>query len=292
MSATAEAPPFAPGLYPDMPAEEYHADPVPGGSLSCSGAKWLIDPHCPAKFRYRQQAGEEHKATFDLGKAAHRLVLGVGDDLASIDAPDWRGKEARAFRQSCYDTGAVPLLAGEMQVVEDMAAAILDNPLAAELLAQQSGLAEASAFWIDGPSGVWRRARFDLLRHRAGAGRRIVVDYKTCAAADEESLQRAFVSFGYHRQAAWYLDAVRALNLHGGHEPVFVFVCQEKTPPYLVNVVQPDPNAVRIGGIENRRAIRLYAECTATDVWPGYVGVDPNWISLPAWIEKQYEEQN
>jgi len=32
----------APGVY-DIPAEAYHADPVPGGSLSASGARDLLN---------------------------------------------------------------------------------------------------------------------------------------------------------------------------------------------------------------------------------------------------------
>ncbi|MBO0827768.1 MAG: hypothetical protein J2P24_08300 [Streptosporangiales bacterium] len=40
-----------PGVY-NLPAAVYHADPVPGGSLSQSGAKKLLPPSCPALYRY------------------------------------------------------------------------------------------------------------------------------------------------------------------------------------------------------------------------------------------------
>lgn len=284
MTALAEAPPRS-GLVHDLPADEYHADPA----LSASGVKLLLHPSCPAKYRHERDYGRPPKKAFDFGHAAHRLVLGVGEDLAAIDLPDWRTKEAKQFKRDCYDTGAVPLLASEMQVVEDMAAALQATPLAAAMLAPDSGAAEVSAFWTDQQSGIRRRCRFDWLRHLTTGRRRIVVDYKTCVAADEESLQKAFVTYGYHRQAAWYLDGVRALDLHGGLDPVFVFICQEKTAPYLVNVVQPDPNAVRIGGIDNRRAINTFADCQRTGVWPGYVDTDPNWLALPTWIESREE---
>ena len=39
-----------PGVY-DVPFDEYLRDPVPGGSLSTSGARLLLDT-CPAIFDY------------------------------------------------------------------------------------------------------------------------------------------------------------------------------------------------------------------------------------------------
>ena len=41
-----------PGVY-EMPAEEYHADPVEGGSLSSTGARRLLEM-APARWRYEQ----------------------------------------------------------------------------------------------------------------------------------------------------------------------------------------------------------------------------------------------
>lgn len=284
MIATMDAPVIAPGLHPDMPADVYHRD----DALSASGVKLLLPPSCPAKYRHERDHGRPPKQAFEFGHAAHKRVLGVGEAVASIDCPDWRTKKAKDFAAQCREAGVVPLLAAEMAVVEEMEAALRATPLAAALLAPGSGRAELSGFWTDPPSGIRRRVRFDWLRHTQPGRRRIIADYKTCAAADEESLQKAFVNFGYHRQAAWYLDGAKAL-CGDDTDPVFVFICQEKTPPYLVNVVQPDPNAVRIGGIDNRHAIRVFAECQATGVWPGYCATDPNWLSLPTWIENREE---
>ena len=79
----------SPGIY-DMPAETYHADPVPAGSLSSTGARRILPPGCPALFRYEQQNGTGHRPEFDFGTAAHKLVLGVGPKLKRINAKDWR----------------------------------------------------------------------------------------------------------------------------------------------------------------------------------------------------------
>ena len=41
-----------PGIY-DIPEDQYHRDPVPGGSLSASGAKKLLADGGPARYRHQ-----------------------------------------------------------------------------------------------------------------------------------------------------------------------------------------------------------------------------------------------
>ena len=44
-----------PGVYDGLDEAAYHADPVPGGSLSASGAKLLLPPSCPALYADRER---------------------------------------------------------------------------------------------------------------------------------------------------------------------------------------------------------------------------------------------
>ncbi len=83
--------PLPPGVYDDLPAEYYHADPA----LSASGMKLLLDPGCPALYRYERDHPQPPKATFDFGHAAHRLVLGDGAKLRVLDYDDWRRAPCR-----------------------------------------------------------------------------------------------------------------------------------------------------------------------------------------------------
>ncbi|HEU4677076.1 MAG TPA: PD-(D/E)XK nuclease-like domain-containing protein [Motilibacteraceae bacterium] len=279
------APP-GPGIYPDVPAEVYHADPVPGGSLSSTGARRLLPPSCPALYRYEQAHPPEPRRHIDLGQAAHRLVLGVGPELVVVDAPDWRTRAAREARDEAYAAGQVPLLAAEYDVVQAMAAALREHPIAAALLRPEGGQPEQSAFWRDRETGVICRARYDWL-DLTRPGRLIVADYKTCASAAPDDLQRAIYDHGYHIQAAWYLDGLRTLG-YADESARFVLIFQERRPPYLVTVAQPDPAAMRIGAHLAREARHIYAECVRTGRWPGYTD-DVALISLPAWVERNYE---
>jgi hypothetical protein len=272
-----------PGVY-DLPDETYHADPVPGGSLSFTGARKLLPPSCPALFRHWLDNGEAAKREFDFGHAAHQLVLGTGPQIVVVDAPAWRTKAAREQRDAAHAAGRVPVLAEEYEQVRGMAAALHRHPIAKALFDPDRGDPEQSLFWVDRPTSVWRRARLDWLPHHGG-GRFIVPDYKTAPCAAPSAIEKSVHNFGYHQQGAFYLDGVTALGL--ADDAAFLLVVQEKTPPYLVNVVRLDDVALRIGRDLNREAIDKYAECVADDHWPGYSD-EVEYISVPPWVEKQH----
>jgi hypothetical protein len=137
------------------------------------------------------------------------------------------------------------------------------------------GQPEVSAYALDEPTGVTRRGRFDWL------GRSILTDYKTAASSQPSVFAKAAASNGYHMQAAWYLDLARDL---GHPAQAFAFIVQEKTPPYIVTVVELDARAVDRGRELNRRALERFRDCTASGIWPPYVADDTfTTVSLPPW---------
>jgi hypothetical protein len=276
-----------PGVY-EMTAAEYHADPVEGGSLSSTGARRLLPPSCPAAFDWARRNPQKPKAAFDLGTAAHKLVLGEGGDLAIIDADDWTTKAARTDRDLARLQGATPLLRPQYERVQAMALALIAHPLAGPLFATGRGTPEAALVHRDAATGVWRRALLDWLP-APRSSRVIIPDYKTAVSAAPDAIARAVAEYGYHQQGAWYLDAARALDV-AGDDAEFVLVVQEKDPPHLVTVVQLDAVALRIGRARNRRALEIYAECAAARRWPGYAD-DPVYLSLPPWAEKRDTEE-
>lgn len=272
-----------PGVY-DLTDAEYHADPVPGGSLSSTGARRLLPPGCPAQFRYDVDNPEPNgKAHFDIGHAAHQLVLGAGPELVVVDHPNWQTKAARLERDYARAAGKVPLLADQHARVLAMADALRQHPTASLLFEPGRGRPEQSLFWQDAETGVWCRARLDWLPDRLEGRRMIVPDYKTADAVDLDSLMRACATYRYYQQDAWYRAAVRALGL-AGDDVTFVLVFQCKTPPYLVTLATMDPTAQRLGAFQNRQAIELYARCQESGQWPGHAG-DVVELHLPPWYE-------
>lgn len=289
MTALAEAPAFtvtAPGVYDGMPEDVYHSDPVPGGSLSASGAKMLLPPSCPARYEY-DRLHPKPKAAFDYGTAAHKLVLGTGPEIVIVDAADWRTNKAKQARDEAHERGAVPLLISAFGQVEQMAAALRRHPLASALLDPAYGQPEQSLFWEDSQAGIWRRARLDWLRHPVAGRRLLIPDYKTADSAAPENFRRAAANFGYHLQNANYVDGARALGLDD--EPVFLFIVQEKTPPFLVNVIGLEDPAIEAGRERMRMACEIWRDCTEAGRWPGYPE-DITYVSLPPWAERPLED--
>lgn len=286
MTAVAEAPTFAgAGVYANMPDDVYHADPVPGGSLSSSGAKKLLAPSCPAIFRY-EQTHRVNKRAFDLGHAAHKKVLGIGNALVTIDYDSYNTKDSRAQRDAAYDAGLVPVLRNEMPAVDAMAAEIARHEIASRLFDPLAGMAEQSVIWLDDEYGIWRRARFDWTT-RLADGRFAIVDLKTTTCAEPTAFQRSASNLGYPVQAAWYPDAAKAVGLDD--DPVFLFVAIEKDPPHLITVFAPDADFIDEGRARSRRALEIFRDCRDSGIWPGYTrDIEP--LSLPRYARRITEE--
>ncbi len=272
----------------DIPNDIYQADPFPGGSLSSSGAKRLLAPSTPAHFAYEREHGRPSKPEYDFGHAAHTLVLSEGEAIEVIERETWNTNEVKAQVAEARAAGRVPLKRSDYEIVQAMAEQIHQHPIASKLFEAGAGKAEQSLFWRDVQSGVTRRARLDWLPNPNPGGRLIIPDYKTTHDASPQAAQKSMNDWNYALQADWYEDGSEELGL--SNEAVLVLVMQEKTPPYLVAVYQPDATAMRIAAWRNRTAINLYAECTESGRWPGYSD-DVELLALPGWAESRYLQE-
>lgn len=258
-----------PGVHLDMPEDIYHADKE---SLSVSGMKRLLPPSCPAVFKWERDHGQPSRAVLDFGRAAHALLLGTGGPVRIVQADDWRGKAARAERDAAYAAGEDPILAADWATVQAMRDALAEQ--FGDLFTPGAGVAEQSLFWDDPDTGVRLRARLDWT-----VGRRFIVDYKTAPSANPWRFAKACADYGYDMQAAHYLDGARALGV-ADEATEFVFIVQEKTPPYVASAVILQPWEIDRGRVDVRRAIETYEQCIAKDDWPGYSS-EIAYVSLP-----------
>lgn len=275
-----------PGVYDGIPDYDYHADPVEAGSLSSTELRRLTDS--PARFHWHRTHPQPPKDAFDFGRAAHLLVLGAGIEVAVIPYDSWRTNAAKDARDEARANFQTPILEADWQIVVAMADALRIHPIAAALLdPARGGKPEQTIAWRH-RNEVWGRARVDWFPNLTADGRPILTDYKTARDADTATFARAVASYGYHQQAAWYLDGVTAVT--DVTRPAFLFVVQEKDAPYLVNVIELDETALRIGRTLNERAVDLFTACTHTGEWPGY-GPDVELVSLPRWVESRFEEE-
>jgi len=274
-----------PGVY-DIAEADYHSDVyIDGHSLSSSGARCIIN-ECPAIFREQQLRPSRFTAEKDLGKAAHTWLL-EGDSFADryeILPPSHTGSNnAGKLRvKSIKAAGLQPVSHADFRIIKAMHKALVEHEFAHG--AFQNGLSEKSLYWRDELTGIWCRSRNDFLPQK----NRIIADYKTTRCAAPAALEKDIYTYKYHQQADWYLEGVRALKLI--KDPVFLFVFQEKTPPYLVTCIVCSNAALLWGKKANRKAREVFADCIESGTWPGYVS-DITTLDLPNYAEYQLTDQ-
>lgn len=260
-----------PGLVYDMDDETYHADPVPGGSLSSSLARRLTE-HVPAK-AIATHRDRKPTASMNLGKAAHLHALGAGPELIvwQHDGRTKAGKEERAEQaEAIAAERVIAVKEDERDQVLGMAEALRADPEVAAIL--DAGMSEVSVFWQE--QGAWCRGRFDLLGD-------VGDDYKTCDDASAQGFERSMSKYGYHQQADFYLRGLRAIGHPAGDRPMR-FICQEKTYPHLVQIHTCDELAMEIAAALNDRAIGIFADGIKRGEWAGYPSLHAEPTGLPS----------
>ena len=255
-----------PGIYL-TPMEWYHQQLTIGPSISSSGLRTIESQSAAHYFAgsYLNPDAEKVDTTpFRIGKASHSLLLGdeVFEEHFVISPYDeFRTNEAKAWRGAANEAGLVVLKNAEYARILQMRDVLMREPLIKDGLLD--GEAERSIVWRDEETGVWLKARPDVLP-KAGW----VVDYKTTADAHPRAVERSIWNYGYHMQLALVAEGLAALGMEIPRE--FAFVFQESKAPYAVTI-QPLPlEAVWAGAKQNRTAIRQFAQCLSEGVWPAY----------------------
>ena len=271
----------------DLTAEQYHADKT---SISSTGLRELLEPGCPAQFKHDRDNPRPAKKEFDLGHAAHALILGDGPPLEVVEGARWDTTAAKTKVKQLRAKGIVPLTEHEMEQVQAMADAIRRHPHAGPLFTPGNGIPERSIFWTHKETGVRVRVRPDWLIVRPDVT--VVVDLKTTTDASPAAISKAIATYSYHQQGALYLDGVYAAGL-APEGARFLFVFQSKRAPYLVTVRELADQDQDIGRARNERALRIYADCFANDEWPDWTGpvTEIPQIGMPTWETLRQAEE-
>jgi hypothetical protein len=285
---------YQPGCY-RLPQHIYHADPAPGPSLSRSVAHTLLEksPRHALMEHPRLNAAHEptHRTDFDLGSAAHTLVLGDEWRFRFIDAADYRKDHAKQSRDAARERGQIPVLPHQWDQVQAMARACraqLDmHEDAWSAFLPEYGQAELTFLWRE--AGVWIRDMIDWVP-TAGSGLRTVWEYKSTNASAHPNAwgKRTLYDTGAYLQSAWHREAVQ--NVFGWEHVRVGFVVQETAPPYAVSVIMLDPMAHAYAEGQMQRAISQWAWCLKNDRWPGYPAKTCH-VELPPWKAREMEDQ-
>ena len=267
----------SPGIYHDVPADDYHAWDAFNFSSAKHAAKSLLH------YRYEKTHPKEQTAAMALGQATHVAVLepdrfeGLYAQAPKVDRRTKAGKEQWAAFQLENDHKTV-LSADDFDLCTAMSEAVWEHPLAAEIL-KGAGQNEISVVWAD-DDGLICKCRLDRLTSFDGWTH--AVDLKTCKDGSPGGFSKAVGNFDYHMQAAHYLDG---LSAHDPRERKFTFIAVENTAPHAVAVYSLSDWCVDQGRDEMEAIRKAVAEARETDVWGGY----PNEVvelELPRWRQR------
>lgn len=277
------------GRHDDIAADDYHSDPA----LSSGIAKLLVDrspahawtAHPVLNPNWEREAEDK----FDIGTAAHRLLL-EGEDCMSIwdGKQEWRTAEAKAFKEEARAAGKVPVLIAQAERVNAMVeiAKMQFAHYEPDLMLFRGGKPEVTIRWED-DHGVHCRARIDWLHDETFA----VDDYKTTtASADPRKWERTMYGMGADLQVAFYLRGLRKLFGMPADDSHWRFVVQESYPPYALSVVTLAPSAIALANDKVQKAIDLWALCMEKDFWPAYPQRVSS-IEVPTWEEARWLER-
>lgn len=266
----------APGVYANTPAALYHAwDAASNSRLSKL-------QRSPAHLRAYLDEPPEDTDALRQGRAVHAAILEPDAFTTEfVAAPQGLDRRTTAGKQAygeflAQSIGKTVLSADEHAMCLAIRDSVHRRRCAIGVL-EGAGEVELSVLWTHGETGLACKARWD--RYTPGLGGGTIVDVKTTRNASLNDFERSLFTYGYHRQAAFYLDSAAAHGMAAEH---YVIIAVEKEAPYEVAVYRLTEGAIDAGREQLQPLIRRYAECVRSNTWPGYPDVVQD-IALPSW---------
>ena len=266
-----------PGIYTNLDIDEYHTSE----GISSTGISLILD--CPARYDYEYNKKrkdmdlietEKQYDKYQLGRAVHMLILEPErfDNnffcmSEKVNLTTKAGKEIYAEAEK-EAKGRKILRVGEWEDIKEMADVIKKHPLWQKLTVRHI---EQSIYWRAGVLNTLLKSRPDIFNDD------LVIDIKTTDSIKQFS--RSIYQYGYHRQAAMQIDALKSIDDKKRH---FAFFIVEKKAPYLTACFALEEASIEQGRKEYLEAALTYSECVASNEWPGY-SQQFELISIPEW---------
>lgn len=282
-----------PGIY-DMPMSWYHADCCAGPSISSSGLRTIVlktplhywdesylNPHRPV-----DDQDETESVFLRIGRAGHTLLLEPELFRSQFVTRDprftsWMTKESKKWRLEQQLEGFTVMDPPEMLRVQGVANALRNHPLYARGLLD--GDIERSLIWQDPATGVWLKARPDVIPE----GSNIWADLKVVSSADARAVEKKVFGFGYDMQMA--LGEIGMQVLLGRSIEEFVVVCIESSRPHGIRIAPIALEEIKRARSLLRAGLTTFVECLEAGYWPSYDAQEGEYVRRPEWAAKRID---
>lgn len=255
-----------------IPNDEYHN----GSGISNSALSELRKSamHYWARYISPDRQPQTETPAMRLGTAVHSAILEPDLFMADyVQAPqvDRRTKEGKEAWASLPEH-SIKLTFDEWNACIAMRDAVRSTPMGKKLL--QDGIAEAS-YYVE-LHDLMLKCRPDWTTDD------LIIDVKTTDDASPSAFERSAINWGYHRQAAFYMDVLE--EYYQKPKQAFIFCVVEKSYPHAVAWYHASDEMINAGRAEYLALINTLKECLATDKWPAY-GDEIKPLNLPAWYK-------
>ena len=255
---------------PDLPDSVYHRPP---GVSRSALMRLLKTPH---HYRALMNPPEDTprkppNPSMEHGSLVHLLSLQphLFDGVYRV-GPDVESRALKAWKDwAAGQEGFTLITPAQFERARAHAEAITQHPRMLETRGHQC-FAEASIYWPDPSSGIWLKARPDLLVLRqAPHGLSVeVIDLKTTADASERAFSYSVESYGYAHQKELYSWGVE--EVFGVAPDRFLFLASESEFPYACAVYELGHEWREWASRDIARALDTLKRCGDADEWPSY----------------------
>jgi len=219
----------------------------------------------PEYFRFRQDNPQPATSAMKLGSAIHMDILQPAEFLnhyaisPKFDKRTKKGKEdfAEFTKKNMFKN---VISESDYELITEISLRVFKDSLVKSLL--KNGEPEKIIQWHNENYDVNCKGMLDYYRESAD----MIVDLKTTQDASYNGFMRSVRKYKYHKQAAYYMDAVKAYR--------FIIIAVEKTPPFSINVFELGDDMIDEGRDMYNHELEVYKYCEENDYWPG-AGFDP-----------------
>ena len=217
----------------------------------------------PEYFRFRQDNPQPATPAMKLGSAIHMDILQPEEFLKhyaispKFDKRTKKGKEdfAEFTKKNIFKN---VISESDYELITEISLRVSRDKMTKTLL--QQGEPEKIIAWKNEHYNVNCKGMLDYYRDG------MIIDLKTTQDASYNGFMRSVRKYKYHKQAAFYMDAVKAYR--------FIIIAVEKTPPFSINIFEMGDDMIDEGRDMYNHELEVYKYCEENDYWPG-AGFDP-----------------
>ena len=214
----------------------------------------------PEYFRFMMDNPQRPTTAMKFGSALHMNVLQPEEfNKNYIVTPkfDRRTKQGKEDYQNFINNNRLKTFVSETdyELIEQITLKLMKDECVNKLLSE--GIKEHIVAWHNEEYEVDCKGMLDCYRPESD----IIIDLKTTQDCSYNTFSKSVKKFKYHKQAAFYMDAVKAEE--------YIIIAVEKSPPFSINIIQLGNQLIDKGREMYNQELEVYKYCTDNDYWPG-----------------------